>query len=115
MQIAAIEQRLLLGLPAHMIHRNEPMASHTTFRVGGPCDLFISPETEEQIVFCIRTLREMDVPMLVMGNGSNLLVRDGGIRACVVKINSSGAWVCEKYRSKNSYERNSDAGNCKND
>ena len=91
MQIAAIEQRLLMGIPASMIRRNEPMASHTTFRIGGPCDLFISPETEEQIVFCIQTLRQMQVPMMVMGNGSNVLVRDGGIRGCVVKINSSGA------------------------
>lgn len=103
MQTAAIQQRLLMGLPAEMIRENEPMASHTTFRIGGPCDLFISPETEEQIVFCIQTLRQMGVPMLVMGNGSNMLVRDGGVRACVVKINSSGAEIQVDRQAKTLY------------
>lgn len=66
--------------------RDEPMRDHTTFRVGGPADLFISPGCSEQVAATVRACRELDVPLLVLGNGSNLLVRDGGIRGAVLHI-----------------------------
>jgi len=64
--------------------RDEPMRDHTTFRVGGPADLFIAPNCPAQVAAAVRACRELDVPLLVLGNGSNLLVRDGGIRGAVL-------------------------------
>jgi len=66
--------------------RDEPMRDHTTLRVGGPADLFVAPRSPEQVAGVVLACRELDVPLLVLGNGSNLLVRDGGIRGAVLHI-----------------------------
>lgn len=65
---------------------NEDMKNHTTFKIGGPVDVMIIPTKEEEIIDCIKFLREKDIEFLIMGNGSNLLVKDGGIRGVVVKL-----------------------------
>lgn len=65
---------------------NEPMKNHTSFKIGGPADYLIEAETAEQVPEIIAILRRHDVPYMIMGNGSNLLVRDKGIRGAVVKI-----------------------------
>lgn len=65
---------------------NEDMKNHTTFKIGGPVDAMIIPTKEEEIIDCIKFLREKDIDFLIMGNGSNLLVKDGGIRGVVVKL-----------------------------
>ena len=66
----------------------EPMKEHTTFRVGGPADLFLMPKNAEELKESIEILKKYDVPMMVIGNGSNLLVRDKGIRGAVIQIYS---------------------------
>lgn len=65
---------------------DEPMSRHTTFRVGGPADILFLPATEEQLVAAVRAAREAGEPLTVIGNGSNLLVRDGGIRGLTVRL-----------------------------
>ncbi len=62
---------------------NEPMSKHTTFKTGGPADIFVVPETKDEI----KKLLMLDCEKTIVGNGSNLLVRDGGIRGLVIKIN----------------------------
>ncbi len=64
----------------------EPMKEHTTFRVGGPADLFLMPKDAEELQDAMKILRKYDMPMMVIGNGSNLLVRDKGIRGAVIQI-----------------------------
>ena len=64
----------------------EPMKEHTTFRVGGPADLFLMPADAEELKDALEILRKYDIPVMVIGNGSNLLVRDKGIRGAVVQI-----------------------------
>lgn len=66
--------------------RDEPMAGHTTFRVGGPADYLVMPSSTEEIKNIIRTCRETDIPYYVMGNGSNLLVGDKGYRGVILQI-----------------------------
>jgi UDP-N-acetylmuramate dehydrogenase len=63
--------------------RNEPMARHTSWRVGGPADLFARPATLDELRALLSSL-EQDVPVHWVGFGSNLLVRDGGIRGVVI-------------------------------
>ncbi len=65
---------------------NEPMREHTTFRVGGAADFFIRPEGTEELCRSLEILHRHKIPVLVMGNGSNLLVRDKGIHGAVLQI-----------------------------
>ena len=66
---------------------NEEMKNHTTFEIGGPVDLMVIPETEEQVKEAVSICRAEKLPYLIMGNGSNLLIKDGGIRGVVIKLN----------------------------
>jgi UDP-N-acetylmuramate dehydrogenase len=66
---------------------NEPMKNHTTFKIGGPVDIMIIPTNEEELIKAIIFCRENNIDFLIMGNGSNLLIKDGGIRGVVIKIN----------------------------
>lgn len=64
----------------------EPMCRHTTFRIGGPADIFVAPDTVEKVAQVIRVCREAGVPFYIVGNGSNLLVSDDGYRGVIVQI-----------------------------
>jgi len=63
---------------------NEPMKLHTTFQVGGPADYYICPETKEEIIAILSLCKKEGIPFYVMGNGSNLLVGDGGYRGVII-------------------------------
>lgn len=65
---------------------NEPMKNHTTFRIGGPADVFVSPETEESLICGLKWCREQNIPFYVIGNGSNLLVGDKGFRGVIFRV-----------------------------
>ena len=79
-------EELIKMLPPERVLVNEPMASHTTFRLGGPADIFALPATPEEAVFAFETAQALNVPCMVLGNGSNMIVRDGGIRGLVVSM-----------------------------
>lgn len=79
--------RLEQILTKDRIRQNEPMKNHTTFRVGGPADIFLTPSAEE-LPAVLSVCREEHVPVTVIGNGSNLLVGDKGIRGVVICIGS---------------------------
>ena len=64
----------------------EPLSKHTTMRVGGPAQFWAEPETEEAFARLMRFCTLNEIPIFVMGRGSNLLVRDGGIRGVVVHL-----------------------------
>lgn len=66
--------------------QKENMKGHTTFRIGGPADVFVSPVTAEGIRDTVQVCREQEVPFYVVGNGSNLLVSDQGYRGVIVQI-----------------------------
>lgn len=68
------------------IIENEPMKNHTTFKIGGPCDEFCEAESLDDIRSAIEYAKNRNIPLFVMGNGSNLLVSDKGIRGLVLKI-----------------------------
>jgi UDP-N-acetylenolpyruvoylglucosamine reductase len=70
--------------PATVIRRDEPMAGHTTLRVGGPADVYIEPATEADLTAVVKFCNARGVPFFVIGRGSNLLVRDGGFRGAVI-------------------------------
>lgn len=65
---------------------NEPMKNHTTFRIGGPADIFVCPKTEEGLIRGLKWCREKKISFYVIGNGSNLLVGDKGFRGVVFQV-----------------------------
>ena len=73
--------------PEHIL-LNEPMKNHTTFRIGGPADCLILPASMEDVAFVFQCLKRYDIPFVILGNGSNVLVLDKGIRGVVIKFNS---------------------------
>ena len=73
-------------IPEHNIYLREPMAGHTTFRIGGPADCLLELENEEQIKNIRRYLKLVEVPHFVLGNGSNLLVSDCGYSGVILHI-----------------------------
>ncbi|GHU69507.1 UDP-N-acetylenolpyruvoylglucosamine reductase [Clostridia bacterium] len=65
---------------------NEPLSKWTTMRVGGPADALFMPRYDYELLSALRTAREFDIPITIIGNGSNLIVRDGGIRGLTIRI-----------------------------
>lgn len=66
--------------------KDEPMAAHTTFRIGGPADYFVMPSEAGEVKRIVCLCREEDVPYYIIGNGSNLLVGDRGYRGVIIQI-----------------------------
>lgn len=80
--------------PGYMrVRRDELMSAHISFKVGGPADIFISPETPGQVARALSLAEECGVPVLIMGNGTNLIFRDGGYRGLVMRIGQDLAGV----------------------
>ena len=68
------------------VYTDEPMKQHTTFKIGGPADYFLVPESGEEAGEIIKICKQTDIPYFILGNGSNLLVGDGGYRGVVIQI-----------------------------
>ena len=75
---------------------SEPMSSHTTFKIGGPADIVITPRSIDALVRTLDLLYKCDIPTTIVGNGSDLLVGDRGIRGAVVLLRENLAGIsCE--------------------
>ncbi|MDF2840519.1 MAG: UDP-N-acetylenolpyruvoylglucosamine reductase [Clostridia bacterium] len=71
------------------IRLNEMMSQHTSFKVGGPADIFIEPDSVEELKKALSYVRQNQIPYYIIGNGTNLLVGDKGIRGAVIKVGES--------------------------
>jgi UDP-N-acetylmuramate dehydrogenase len=76
---------LFNGLNA-TVKTDEPMSKHTWFRLGGPADYFVIPETVDDLAEVVKRSRENDIPMYVLGSGANLLVADSGVKGVVIHL-----------------------------
>lgn len=74
--------------PIH-IELNADMRKNTSFRIGGPADIIVKPQNLEQLQEVVKLINSEKVPFLVIGNGSNLLVSDSGIKGVVIKLSSN--------------------------
>jgi UDP-N-acetylmuramate dehydrogenase len=72
---------------------DEPLARYTTFKIGGPADAFVDAKSREEVLACLRVAREREVPLFTLGWGSNLLVRDRGIRGLTLRLAGGFAGV----------------------
>ena len=85
-QTANFATELQKAIPSERLLRNELLSNHTTFRIGGPADYFVSPASIQEAAAVLHTARQFALPVTVLGNGSNVLVLDGGIRGVVLKF-----------------------------
>jgi len=85
MSVAALHQRLdrVLG---DRVRAGEPLARHTSYRIGGPADLLARPDTVDELGIVLREASAAGVGVTLLGGGSNVLIGDGGMRGVVVKL-----------------------------
>lgn len=82
----ALLDELYRTVGASNVKLDEPMKNHTTFRIGGPADCLVTPETIEELEQVLAIVNASKTPFFILGNGSNLLVGDNGIEGVVIKI-----------------------------
>ncbi len=78
-----IENKLISLLGENNVLKNEPMKNHTTFKIGGQADFVVFPENNEQIIALLTLSKSENIPLTILGNGSNILVGDKGIDGIV--------------------------------
>jgi len=71
-----IYSKMLKFLSEEQIYLNEPMSKHTSFKIGGPADIFVKPKNTDELKNIIKIAKENNIQITVIGNGSNLLVKD---------------------------------------
>lgn len=71
-------------IPTTNIKIDEPLCKYTMTKLGGAADVFVLPENEEQAMYVVRYAYDHNIPLLMLGNGSNMVVRDGGMRGIVI-------------------------------
>lgn len=82
--------------PAYSVDRGVPLASYTTLRVGGPADFFAEIQEEGQLCALLQGARETGTPVLLLGNGSNVLVRDGGFRGLALHMGKGFSRIAQE-------------------
>lgn len=81
-----VYNELLKFIPKDNIYLNEPMSKHTSFKIGGNADFFVKVENNKELKSLIDMSKINNIPLTIIGNGSNILVKDNGIRGIVAKI-----------------------------
>lgn len=82
-------QKLIGQLGKLRVKKNEPMRAHTTFKIGGPADLYYVALNCDELIRAVNACQGLDIPYFILGGGSNILVSDKGIRGLVIKNRSS--------------------------
>ena len=75
--------------------QNEPMRAHTTFKIGGEADIFIIPASPAALIYAVKKCNELEIPYFILGNGSNLLVSDGGIEGAVIRLSGINSIISD--------------------
>lgn len=85
------------GIKPENIKKNERMSEYTSFKAGGPAELLVEPDTVEELQQTLRMIKKINVPLFILGKGTNLLVSDSGIPGIVLRIGEklSGIKICE--------------------
>lgn len=81
-----IAEDLKIILGEENVLENEPMSKHTTFRIGGNADVFVTPVDEEGVRAVLEYVNDKNIPYYIIGNGSNLLVKDKGFRGVIIQL-----------------------------
>ena len=96
MNMQGICEELLKEIPTLEIKTDEIMAKHTSFKVGGKADILIKVKSLDELKNILKYVKEKDIPLTIIGNGSNLLVKDNGIRGITIKLEFNEIELQEK-------------------
>lgn len=86
MDMGRVLNLLSTEIPNENILMSEPMKDHTSFKIGGPADVFITPTTPSQLMHAVKICSISHIPYYIIGNGSNLLVDDAGFRGVMIQV-----------------------------
>lgn len=86
-------EELIRAVKPENIKYGEPMSAHTTFRIGGPADYYVTPVDSSMVQDTVRICRKHQIPFYIIGNGSNLLVSDEGYKGVMIEIGSKMSQV----------------------
>ena len=86
MTIAKITDILNKKIPAERLIADADMKQYTSFKAGGRADLLVMPGSYDELIYITDTLKSEGAPYMIMGNGSNILVKDGGYRGVIIRI-----------------------------
>ena len=96
MDIEKVYEDLIKIVDSSKVLKNEPMKKHTSFKIGGNADILVKAKTIEDVKSVLEFSNKNNIPMYVMGNGSNVLVKDNGIRGVVLIIQIENFEVIKK-------------------
>lgn len=85
--------KLLKIIPKERVRLSEPMSKHTTFKIGGPADYFLTVNNLEELRSILKVAKEYNIALHIIGNGSNILVKDKGVSGIVVKLGMNDAKI----------------------
>ncbi len=103
-------KEFLKNISAGNVRFDEPMSRHTSLRVGGPADFFAEPDSLETLVDIVKWTSAKSIPYLIIGGGSNLLVRDNGIRGLVISLKKCLNCITDSRRNEGFVEVSAGAG-----
>ena len=90
---ALIQSLVQANFAPERIAPQASMAQYTTLRIGGPAEVMVNIHSADEIAVALRAAKQADAPVTIIGNGSNLLVRDGGVEGLVIQIGSNMSGV----------------------
>lgn len=96
MNIEEIYEDLKIGLKESIIKKEENMSNHTSFKVGGKADIFVKVKTFKELKYIINYTNEKKIPIVIIGNGTNILVKDNGIRGITIQLDFDEIIIEEK-------------------
>lgn len=106
-----MDEKIKLELQSILGNENvkiqEPMKKHTTFRIGGEADYYVTPENSDHLLMLIKFCKERNIPYYIIGNGSNLLVGDHGYRGIIIEISKKISHVTIEKDHNNKVGKNS--------
>lgn len=82
-----IYEDIVKGIPEENIHVNESMSKHTSFKVGGVADYYIEVNDVAQLIYILKLAKKMKMKTFILGNGTNVIIKDSGFRGIIIKIN----------------------------
>lgn len=110
MELTKIKEILKEKLPLTNIKYEEPMKMHTSFKVGGVADAFITANNLEEVIEVVNISKENNIPLKIVGNGTNLLVKDKGFRGIILKTNLQEINISKDEKEENKYIINVQSG-----
>ena len=92
---SALVARLERAMGPGDVLLDEPMCNHTTFKIGGPADVYVTPDSPDRVVSAVNICRDLGVPYFILGRGSDLLVGDKGYRGVIICMVDGERMVCQ--------------------